>query len=326
MIKSFSCLACALNEAKGMMKSMNDIEISTERVKASNVVIGCMRISSLALKELQALVEAASETGINTFDHADIYGGGKCEELFGELLAETPSMREKLFLQSKCGIRDGYYDFSREYIMESVDGILKRLRTDYLDLLILHRPDILMEAEEVAEAMYALKDAGKVREFGVSNMNPLQIELIRKYYKGRIAVNQLQFSAAHTCIVDEGINVNMLSKAGQMHSGSILDYCRINDIAIQSWSSLQYGFFEGTFLGSEKYPELNAHLERLAKKYGATPGAAAVAWILRCPGVGQAVIGTTKASRVRELAMAAEIRLTRKEWYEVYLSAGNQLP
>lgn len=305
---------------------MNDFDSNAESVKASDVVIGCMRISSLVLKELQGLVEAALESGINTFDHADIYGGGECEKLFGRLLAASPGLREKIFLQSKCGICDGYYDFSQEHIIESVDGILKRLQTDYLDLLILHRPDVLMEAEELAEAMYVLKKTGKVREFGVSNMNPMQIELIKKYYKGKIAVNQLQFSAAHTCIVDEGINVNMLSGAGQMRSGSILDYCRLNDIVIQSWSSLQYGFFEGTFLGNEKYPKLNASLEKLAEKYGVTSGAAAVAWILRCPGVGQAVVGTTRVSRVKELAKAADIWLTRKEWYEVYLSAGKQLP
>lgn len=305
---------------------MNNIEITPLSIKASGIIIGCMRISSLNQKEIQELVESALDAGINTFDHADIYGGGKCEELFGSLLTQKPELREKIFLQSKCGIRDGYYDFSGEHILQSVDGILKRLHTDYLDLLILHRPDILMEAEEVSDAMYTLKKAGKVREFGVSNMNPMQIELIKKYYKGKIAVNQLQFSAAHTCIVDEGINVNMMSVPGQMHSGSILDYCRINDIVIQSWSSLQYGFFEGTFLENEKYPKLNEVLRRLAEKYGVTNGAIAIAWILRCPGIGQAVVGTTNIARIRQLAKAADINLTRKEWYEIYLSAGNRLP
>ena len=305
---------------------MNYIEISPKSVKASGIVIGCMRIGSLGRKEIQALAESALDAGINTFDHADIYGGGKCEELFGSLLAEKPELREKIFLQSKCGIREGYYDFSGEHILKSVDGILKRLRTDYLDLLILHRPDILMEAEETADAMHTLKEAGKVREFGVSNMNPMQIELIKKYYKGKIAVNQLQFSAAHTCIIDEGVNVNMASGGGQMRSGSVLDYCRINDIVIQSWSSLQYGFFEGTFLENEKYPELNGVLGMLAEKYGVTTAAVAIAWILRCPGIRQTVVGTTSAGRIGQLAKAADLRLTRKEWYEIYLSAGNSLP
>lgn len=305
---------------------MDYVEISSGSVKASGIVLGCMRIGGLSQKRVQELVEAAVHAGINTFDHADIYGGGKCEEAFGEFLMQRPGMREEIFLQSKCGICEGYYDFSGEHILKSADGILRRLHTDYLDLLILHRPDVLMEAEEMADAMYALKREGKVREFGVSNMNPVQIELIKKYYKGKIAVNQLQFSAAHTCIIDEGINVNMPSEAGCMHTGSILDYCRWNDIVIQSWSSLQYGFFEGTFLGNEKYPKLNAVLDRLAEKYGVTNGAIAIAWILRCPGIGQAVIGTTGCERVWQLAKAADVKLTRKEWYEVYLSAGNRLP
>ena len=305
---------------------MNYKNVCAESVGASSIVIGCMRINGLEQDKIRTFIETAMELGINTFDHADIYGGGSCEKMFGTVLAEEPGLREKMFLQSKCGIREGYYDFSKEYIMRSVDDILKRLHTDYLDLLILHRPDILMEAEEVAEAMNLLKVSGKVREFGVSNMNPMQIELIRKYYKGRIAVNQLQFSAAHTCILDEGINVNMSSQAGQMHSGSILDYCRLNDIIIQSWSSLQYGFFEGTFLGSEKYPELNACLNYLAEKYGVTNGAIAIAWILRCSGIDQAVIGTTNVSRIKQLAAATDIALTRKEWYEIYLSAGRELP
>ncbi|MCD7736389.1 MAG: aldo/keto reductase [Lachnospiraceae bacterium] len=295
-------------------------------VDASAVVLGCMRIAQMEKKKLAELINIALDCGVNTFDHADIYGGGKSEELFGQVLAETPSLREKLFIQSKCGIRSEMYDFSKEHILNSVDGILKRLNTDYLDLLILHRPDILMDANEVAEAFDRLAAQGKVRRFGVSNMNPMQIALLQSAQKEKLAVNQLQLSLAHTFILDEGVNVNMPDTSGMVSSGSVLDYCRLNEIGIQSWSSLQYGFFEGTFLGNEKYPELNRQLDLLAEKYEAAPGAIAIAWILRIPGVNQAVIGTTKTDRVRELAEASEIKLTGKEWYELYLSAGNRLP
>lgn len=293
---------------------------------ASLVVLGCMRIAQMEHDQLEQLIQKCLEMGINTFDHADIYGDGKSETIFGNILKEQPTLRNQMFIQSKCGIRKGMYDFSKKYILESTDGILKRLHTEYLDLLILHRPDILMDPEEVAEAFDALKKTGKVRSFGVSNMNMMQIELLQNYINDKLTVNQLQLSLAHTLIIDECINVNMPDEPGQMRTGSILDYCRLKGIGIQSWSPLQYGFFEGTFLGNEKYPELNTKLDALAEKYGVTAGAIAIAWILRIPGVAQAVVGTTKSDRIAELSKAAEIKLTRKEWYELYLSAGNRLP
>lgn len=292
----------------------------------SSIVLGCMRIAQMGYDQAEQLINTCIDMGINTFDHADIYGGGQCETVFGEILKQQPSLRSRMFIQSKCGIRKGMYDFSKEHILESTEGILKRLQTDYLDLLILHRPDLLMEPEEVAKAFDILKRTGKVRFFGVSNMNMMQIELLQKYIIDKLTVNQLQLSLAHTLILDEGVNVNMPDAPGQMHAGSILDYCRLKGIRIQSWSPLQHGFFEGTFLGSEKYPELNAKLDALAEKYDATAGAIAIAWILRIPGVAQAVVGTTKPDRIAELSKAMEITLTRKEWYELYLSAGNRLP
>lgn len=305
---------------------MKYISINQQEMKASQVVLGCMRIAGMSTDELDRLIEGSLEVGVNTFDHADIYGGGMSESKFGEVLTGKPGLREKLFLQSKCGIREGRYDFSREYILESVDGILKRLHTDYLNLLILHRPDVLMDTDEVAEAFEELAASGKVLDFGVSNMNPMQIELLQKCTGKHLCVNQLQFSAAHTKMIDEAFNVNMTTEGAAVCTGGIMEYCRLHDIAIQSWSSLQYGFFEGTFLGSEKYPELNAQLDRLAEKYKVSAGAIAIAWILKCPAVKQAVVGTTKASRIAELAAASEITLTRQEWYQVYTSAGNQLP
>lgn len=305
---------------------MKYININEQELKASQVILGCMRIADMSSKDLDQLIHAALEAGVNTFDHADIYGGGECERKFGEELAKQPHLREQMFLQSKCGIREGCYDFSAEYILQSVDGILQRLHTDYLNLLILHRPDVLMDMEEVAEAFEKLTSSGKVRDFGVSNMNPMQIELLQKCTEKHLCVNQLQLSAAHTRMIDEALNVNMTTEGAAMCTGGVMDYCRLRNIGIQSWSSLQYGFFEGTFLGSDKYPGLNDQLDRLAEKYGVSAGTIAIAWILKCPAVKQAVAGTTKSSRIAELAAASEVSLTREEWYAVYTSAGNQLP
>lgn len=298
----------------------------SEKRKASSIVLGCMRIAGMETGALDQMIHTAIEENVRVIDHADIYGGGNSEKLFGTVLKVQPSLREELFIQSKCAIRPGVYDFSKDYILESVDGILDRLNTEYLDRLVLHRPDVLMEPEEVAEAFDILKANGKVRGFGVSNMNSMQIELLQRSLNQKIEVNQFQLSLAHTLIIDEGLNFNMPDTLGQMHTGSVLEYCRLNKIDIQTWSSLQYGFFEGTFLGSDKYPELNKKLDELAEKYGVTNGAIAIAWLLRIPGVNQAVVGTTKSSRIREMAKADQVAMTRKEWYELYLSVGNRLP
>ncbi len=305
---------------------MKNVEIGTGKRKVSAVVLGCMRISGMSVPEVEELVETALSEGITAFDHADIYGGGKSEEVFGEVLAAKPGLRDRIFLQSKCGIRKGFFDFSKEHIMGSVEGSLKRLQTDHLDMLLLHRPDALMEMEEVAEAFDCLKSSGKVLEFGVSNMNPMQIELMEKGTGISLAANQLQFSAAHTPMLDGGFNVNMASDAGIMRDGSVLEYCRLKGMAVQAWSALQYGYFEGTFLGNELYGELNQVLERIGAKRGVTSAAVAIAWILRYPGSTQAVVGSTKKERVRELAKAGDVSLSREEWYEIYRAAGNQLP
>ena len=218
---------------------MKMIDIGKSGLTASTVGIGCMRISELSVRELETLIRTALDTGINLFDHADIYGGGQCESLFGEVLAGQPWLREQMVLQSKCGIRQGYYDLSKEYILTSVDGILRRLHTDYLDLLLLHRPDSLMEPEEIAEAFDDLADSGKVRFFGVSNMNPAQIELIQSALGQRLVANQMQFSLARSGMVDSGIHANVPS-AQDSRDESVLEYCRLKNITIQTWSPLQY--------------------------------------------------------------------------------------
>ena len=305
---------------------MKNIRIPNSDLDASEISLGCMRISQMANSDIATLLHTALDVGINFFDHADVYGGGQSEAKFAEALQITPQLREKMILQSKCGIQQGYFDFSKDHILEAVDGSLKRLRTDYLDVLLLHRPDALVEPEEVAEAFTILQDSGKVRYFGVSNQNPMQIELLKRYVKQDILFNQLQFSITNTGMVDAGINVNMENPPSVDHDGSILDYCRLNDITIQPWSPFQYGFFEGVFLDNDKFPELNQVIDEMAEAKGVTNTAIAIAWILRHPARMQPIVGTTNPDRVKAISKASDITLTRQEWYAIYRAAGNKLP
>jgi predicted oxidoreductase len=302
-------------------------KIANTELKVSNIIMGNMRLTQLSLPEVEKLIRTAMEEGINFFDHADIYGDGKCEELFSDAIQMNPSIREKMVIQSKCGIRSGYFDFSKEHIIRSVDGILNRLKTEYLDILLLHRPDPLMEPVEVAEAFEELHSKGKVKYFGVSNHNPLQIELLQKYISKKLVVNQIQFSIAHTPIIDSGIAINMKMDQSINRDSSILEYCRLHDITLQAWSPFQKGFFEGTFLGdNQQYSELNIVLNRLAEKYSVTNTAIATAWITRHPANIQVVLGTTNPERLKDACKGSDLSLTRQEWYEIYKAAGNMVP
>lgn len=308
---------------------MRYIKFGERQKEVSEVVLGLMRISEMTVDQVEELIESALAVGINAFDIADCYGHGKCEQILGEVLKCRPDLREKMWIQSKCGIRMEeftYFDFSKEHILEAVDGILERLNVDYIDSLLLHRPDALMEPVEIAEAFDLLKAQGKVIDFGVSNQNPMMMALIQKDVNQPLVANQLQLSAAFTPSFDAGFHVNMKQEAGIVRDSSIFEYCRLHDVVIQAWSVLQFDYFGGVFLGSEKYPELNQVLNRLAEKYHVSPSAVAIAWVLRYPAKMQAVIGTTKKARVAKAARAVEIQLTRKEWYEIYLAAGNDLP
>lgn len=305
---------------------MNKIEVKNSSLLIPEIALGCMRIANMQVKDVEALIKTSINEGITYFDHADIYGGGESELVFGKAVKQGGLKREDLLIQSKCGIRDGFFDFSKEHILNSVDGILDRLGTDYLDALLLHRPDTLVEPEEVAEAFDILKSSGKVLNFGVSNQNPMQIELLKKYVKQPLLFNQLQLSIMRTGMIDTGINVNMKVDRSLDHDGSILDYSRLNDMTIQAWSPFQYGFFEGIFLNNDKFPELNRIIDGLAAKYEVTNSAIAVAWILRHPAKIQTIIGTTKTSRVLDVSKASHVKLSRQEWYEIYRAAGNVLP
>ena len=308
---------------------MRYITLGQDDKELSEIVLGMMRIKDKSVKEVEELVETALSVGINAFDLADIYGRGRCEELLGIVLKNRPDLREKMWIQSKCGIRIEeftYFDFSKNYIIKSVDGILQRLKIDHLDSLLLHRPDALMESDQVAEAFDLLYKQGKVRDFGVSNQNPMMMELLKKDVKQPLAVNQLQLSAAFTPGFESGFHVNMEDSQAAMRDGSIFEYCKLHDVIIQAWSVLQFGYFKGNFVGNEKFQALNQVLERLAIKYGVTSSTIAVSWILRYPAKMQAVVGTTNPKHLIEASQATNFNLTRKEWYEIYLAAGNNLP
>lgn len=292
------------------------------------LALGCMRLAGADRKQAAEFINTALDLGLNFFDHADIYGGGSCESVFAELIRDAGVSRDKLLIQSKCGIVPGkMFDFSKKHILESVDGILSRLGTDYLDVLLLHRPDALMEPEEIAEAFNILEDSGKVRHFGVSNQDPYTMELLQKSLRQPIAANQLQLSVTNATMISQPMNTNIGDGKDPVLDNGVLNYCRLNDVTIQPWSPFQYGMFQGTFLGNtEKFPKLNAKLDEIAARYNVSNTTIALAWLLRHPAKMQPVTGTINPKRIVDCAKAADITLTREEWYEIYLAAGYRLP
>ncbi len=307
---------------------MKTIRLGKSDLLVPSVAMGCMRLTELdSEKAIAEIIDYCIEEGANFFDHADIYSAGKCEELFGKVLKENPGLRDQMILQSKCGIIPGkMYDLSAEYIEKSTDGILKRLSTDHLDLLVLHRPDALMQPEEIAKAFDTLQTSGKVKHFGVSNFNSMQIELLKKYVRQPILVDQLQLSIASSTMISQGLEVNMETEGGIVRDGAVLDYCRINDISIQTWSPFQMPGWKGTFIGSAKYPKLNEMLNQLAEKYNVSATTIAATWILRHPANMQILCGSMKKERIKSVIDASEIILTKEEWYGLYLAAGHILP
>ncbi|MCC5896269.1 MAG: aldo/keto reductase [Alkalibacterium sp.] len=303
---------------------MKTIELGKTGLQISEVALGCMRMDKLSKSDATAVLEASKEAGINFYDHADIYGKGESEKRFAEAIKDTSIKREDIILQSKAGIRSGFYDFSKEHIIKSVDGILKRLETDYIDVFLLHRPDALVEPEEVAEAFDQLRASGKVKQFGVSNHSPNQIELLKKYVKQTIVANQLQMSVMHTGMIDAGVQVNTKHEASIDHDRAILDYCRLNDITVQPWSPVQGS--KGVFLNHSDYSDINETLKSVSEKYETNHEALAIAWLLRHPAQMQVILGTMTPDRIKNYASASGIELSREDWYAIYRGAGNQLP
>lgn len=306
---------------------MKMVWIDERRWNVPAIVVGCMRLGEMDGKSMNAFLHAALEQGANYFDHADIYAGGKSEEIFGQAVKEDSSIkREDLIIQSKCGICKGFYDLSKKHIIESVDGSLKRLQTDYLDVLLIHRPDALIEPEEVASAFDELEKSGKVCHFGVSNHKPMQIELLKRYIEQPLIINQLQFSLPVSNMVANGMEVNMETEGSIDRDGSVLDYSRLHDMTIQAWSPFQMPNWQGCFLGNDAYADLNEKIEVLAETYGTSATAIAAAWIFRHPAGMQLITGTTKPERLKEIIASSDIVLTREEWYQLYLAAGHLLP
>ncbi|PSL43230.1 putative oxidoreductase [Salsuginibacillus halophilus] len=305
---------------------MHELTLGNSHIKTGAMALGCMRMADLTAGDAAQVIETAAEVGMNLFDHADIYAKGEAETRFAEAFTKTSLNRDDVLLQSKCGIQKGWYDFSKAHIIQSVEDSLKRLGTDYLDTFLLHRPDALMEPEEVAAAFDELEAAGKVRFFGVSNHNPHQIALLKQAVTQPLLVNQLQFSLVHTPLIDAGLNVNMRNDAAVVRENGILEYCRLNNMTIQAWSPFQHGMIEGVFIGHPDFPNVNHVLEVMAAEKHTNVSALAAAWILRHPAKMQPIIGSMNPSRIQEIAEAVDVTLSREEWYELYRAAGNDLP
>lgn len=313
---------------------MRQIKIGNTNFSASAIAFGIMRMNKLSVDGAVKALETAHDTGINFIDSSDIYGHGKSEEIFGEALEKSSLSRDDFYIQSKTGIFENEsqnykttrYDFSKEHIIKSVDGILSRMKTDYLDSLLLHRPDALMDPAEIAAAFDELQKDGKVRHFGVSNFNPMQVELLQAGLSQKLLINQLQLSVMHTGPIDFNIHTNMTDARSIDHDRGVLDYSRLHNMTVQAWSPFQYGQIEGNFIGNPKFPEVNDALQKLADKKGVSKNAIAAAWILRHPAIGQVIIGTMTPEHIVDSAKGADISLTAQEWYDIYLAAGNDLP
>ena len=290
------------------------------------IALGCMRISDMSVEDLSNLITTAIENGITLFDHADIYGRRKSEELFGKVLKDNPNLRKQIKIQSKCGISKGYYDLSKDYIINQVKESVRLLNCDYLDTLLLHRPDALVDYKEVNEAFKYLYDNGIVKSFGVSNMNPYQIQLYKKYVEFDITVNQIQFSLVHSYILNQGMFFNTSDNEAIDHSSGILEYCQLNDIQIQAWSSLMASWEDGTFIDNPKYEKLNQKLQELADEYNVNKNAIAIAWILKHPANIVPIVGTTSIEHLKQICEAQNINISKKQWYDLYLAAGHCLP
>lgn len=317
---------------------MKQVGIGNTNLVTSAVALGIMRMVRLNVDDATKVLDTVVDNGVSFIDSADIYGTGQSEEIFGEALKRSGVKREDLKIQSKGGIiidpnkSDGEvvlgqrYDFSKDHLIEAVDGILKRMQIDYLDFFLLHRPDALMETDDIAAAFDSLQASGKVRHFGVSNCNPMQVELIQSAINQRLMVNQLQFGVMHTGPIDFGLHTNMSDAGSVDHDGQIIEYSRLHNMTIQAWSPYQYGSFEGPFIDNPKFPEVNDKLQRLADKYGVTKNAIATAWILRHPANMQVILGSMNLQHLKESIAGADVTLTKQEWYDVYMAAGNSLP
>jgi predicted oxidoreductase len=319
---------------------MEMIKIPHTDLNVARLAVGCMGLGGglapdtqlTADHERQAreLLDAAEEIGANFFDHADIYGRGRSEEVFGRVLKQRPSLRDRIVIQSKCGIRwadeppgtPQRFDFSRDHILESVDGILRRLSTDRLDILLLHRPDALWEGEEIAEAFQKLHHSGKVRYFGVSNQNRFQMEYLQSFLLDPLVANQVEMSLLHNGFVEAGISFNQNSPRYPDGWEGTMEYCRMSGVLLQAWSPLAQGVLMGNVDGQpENIRRTAALVQQYAQQHETTPEALLLAWLLRHPAKIQPVLGTSRPGRLRACAKALSVSLSREEWYSLFAAA-----
>ena len=309
---------------------MKTINVVNGPANASAIILGCMRMPALSVDQAEKMIQTAVELGVNFFDNATCYGeDGEAEKRFGDAFKQSGLKREDVIIQSKCGLRfeRNEFDWSKENILTSVDESLSRMKLDYLDALLLHRPDLIFEPEQVAEAFDILAKNGKVRYFGVSNVPPMELELLKRYVKQPLVFNQVQFSLEQSQLIDQPLYMNNLTTERSVdRDNGTIDYCRLNDITIQAWSPLQHGFFKGCFVDSPEFPELNKVLAELGDKYGVSKTAIAIAWILRHPAKMQAIAGTMNPVHLKEICDATKVELTHNEWYKLYLASGKKLP
>lgn len=309
---------------------MKTINVVSGPANASAIILGCMRMPALSVDQAEKMIQTAVELGVNFFDNATCYGeDGEAEKRFGDAFKQSGLKREDVIIQSKCGLRfeRNEFDWSKENILTSVDESLSRMKLDYLDALLLHRPDLIFEPEQVAEAFDILAKNGKVRYFGVSNVPPMELELLKRYVKQPLVFNQVQFSLEQSQLIDQPLYMNNLTTERSLdRDNGTVDYCRLNDITIQAWSPLQHGFFKGCFVDSLEFPEINKVLAELGEKYGVSKTAIAIAWILRHPAKMQAIAGTMNPVHLKEICDATKVELTHNEWYKLYLSSGKKLP
>ncbi len=324
---------------------MNKYKIYNTDLEVSRIAYGCMGIggswddSPLADETISKAIDsvsAALEGGINFFDHANIYARGKSEIVFSKVLQELKGIRDKIIIQSKCGIRfpgdpnpesPGRYDFSYKNIVESTNASLNRLGIEQLDILLLHRPDPLMQPEEVAKAFDELHKQGKVRYFGISNFNPGQMTLLQNSLDYPLVVNQIEISLLHHHVFNDGILANQLSGKYAAATG-IIDHCMLNNIQVQAWSPVALGkIFNPPTDAESNVKKLSRKLIEYAEEKNTSVEAIALAWLLKHPAGIQPVIGTTKPERIINSCKADDIELTREEWYTLFtIARGNPVP
>jgi predicted oxidoreductase len=310
------------------------------------VIYGCMGLGgswtdephgSHHVDQAAAAVQAALDAGITLFDHADIYRSGKSEAVFGEVMAATPGLRERIRLQTKCGIRlnerglQTHYDLSRDAILERVNGSLERLRTDYVDILLLHRPDPLADPAEMASAVGQLMDEGKVRQLGVSNMSAAQIEALRDRLETPVVANQLEMSLLKRAWLESQVLVNHPEHLDYSFPHGTLEYCTRNNVTLQAYGALARGVYTGAEPDSPTSADAaTAELVAgLAGEYGTSGEGVLLGWLMKHPAGIAPVIGTVNPDRIRACGDAARVAqaLTRADWYKLWVTArGSNIP